>query len=181
MRSKEQIDQENQEFVVMEPAQQRVQIAKDVLKYLGKGVLDASEGDYFMIKGYEEGKDLRDLIEEAPESQKCTVCALGAAFYCAVLRVDNYKLSKIDNSSYVPNEVLMFGSNVKNFLRAYFEEDQLELIESAFEREKMGDEDAAKDEDMKTAIDFGKGYYYENKRLVAIMNNIVENEGKFKP
>jgi len=76
------------------------------------------------------------------------------------------------------------GFGVFDELEKYFSHQQLAAIESAFEQRDMFEyEDHAKmsDAEMVWSQDFTRGAKTPADRLRAIMNNIIENKGKFKP
>lgn len=115
----------------------------------------------------------------------CDVCALGALF---VAHVDKR------------NEVQLFGdtdqfnqnrSQLASRLRDYFSTLQLHLIEAAYERRLTWNETDSERREIKatpgidvmvrSAIDFGDKIDDRRKRLIAIMQNIIANNGKFCP
>ena len=191
----------NYRFSKMTPAQQRVRIAKDVIEQLGDGILKAQGGTYLSIYdlgdsqldearsavlGYSDDDesavlcdlDLAVAFEQVPE---CTVCGIGAAFVATVKRADD--LTMRDVEGYYTN-----SDKMRVYLRQWFEPIQIGLIECAFERSSamMLNQPGAKQAPnwrsrAARAADFGSQYSDAHDRLIAIMRNIVENDGEFSP
>ena len=67
-------------------------------------------------------------------------------------------------------------STVISYLKKYFTVPQLNLIEIAFEQTEI-----FKHPLKSKAIKFGEQYKHPKSRLRAILNNILENNGVFKP
>jgi hypothetical protein len=76
-------------------------------------------------------------------------------------------------------------SNCHNKLADHFEEQQLAAVECAFEmRDDLGDFRDTLDNDPVTldrAIAFGKRHRSDRSRLIAILKNIIANDGEFVP
>lgn len=171
---KKRIYDRERRFQAMTDAQKRVAIAKDVIAQLESGlIIKAKSGTYFASEGVNKAVakaiqksdddwlddielDLRDVL--VSEQPTCSACAVGSMFICATLRQDNFNVvgDDIDRSS-------MEGQ------LTYFEPDQLWAIEDAFESSwKLSDEET-----------MTKGEESDKKRLIAIMQNIIDNKGTF--
>lgn len=179
----------NYRFGKMTPTQQRVTIAKDVLKLLEEEKIVARSGTYMSLgrriddkdiwagseywTGSEvEGVQVHQLIESAPT---CKVCGIGACFVAAVRRADQCKSTDMSSPS---DDRFM-----REYLGKWFEEDQIELIETAFESDTSfysGDRDADLDP-AHDAATFGSKYKDDNDRLEAIFANVAKNNGRFVP
>ena len=134
-------------------AKQRVLIAKDALEWEAAGALIAAQGQYVApLLAPIDGS----LWQQARDTfiGKCQVCALGALLVAKAVRYDN-----------VTREALL-GQNTQA-LREHFDEDQLTLIESAFEG--WNDES------------WFDAYPDESARFRAIMRNIIRHKGTFVP
>lgn len=142
----------NVDFLVLSKAEQRVAIAKDVLKYLKSGEIVPETDTYF-----EKNKN------------DCTVCALGSLFY-AVASKNKIKKIKFGKS--------LFHNKIIKPLKKYFSSSQLNLIESCFEDElyfsDLSDKKIKKSENL-----FGD--LSDKNKIKKIMNNIIVHDGKFKP
>jgi hypothetical protein len=180
------IKKSNAKFEKMTPSQKRVQIAKDVIAQLDAKRLYAKQGVYVQGKGGAnnitvggEGfwdddtqeTEVRDLL--AP---KCEVCAKGGLFVAAVDRFNKLKF----RDELCPIGAYNRCSDPVEYLSRFFGEQQLELIEYAFEKGGAGDVNY---DDKKTvaAERFGKMFTSADARMRAIMKNIVKNNGTFEP
>ncbi len=151
-----------------------VEIAKDVLKHIGHFKVADKTG--YVLGEYEAG----DSVLECTKS--CTVCALGAMF---LTHLDNTDSLKVTPTGWFRIE----SFDVYEQLSEVFTEEQLGLIEAAFEcdwgcyYDDTWDIENGFPEDHPCfkAEAFGRSYTEPRERLVAIMENIIANEGTFKP
>jgi len=80
-----------------------------------------------------------------------------------------------------------YGYNLEDIqkkLTPYFPEEQLEMIESAFETKAMIHYNSGTDnneDSLMPAIMFGEKYRTDRGRMIAITKNIIKNKGVFKP
>lgn len=158
-----------------------VRIAKDVIKQLDGETLVARHAGYTIIPGLQdeaaivpENNDLRDYLRKlAKKKRPCTVCALGACFLADVRRRDNFSVNdEISRISIVDRLSEIFG------------EAQLDLIECAYEGDPtyVGNrETTAPFKEGYCAVQFGEKHRSPDKRLRAIMRNIIANNGEFLP
>jgi len=155
-------------------ADARVAIAQDVIETLRIGRMVAAQDGYFNYQGSMNSFEAVTLGVRAPASATCRVCALGAALVCAVGLYD--KAPELE--SYFRSNRWHRSTFLKVLYR-WFRKSQLSLIECAFERNNafMG----ANAWDRVKAMRFGEKYDDDHDRLVAIMQNIVDNGGTFKP
>lgn len=194
------IKKRNAEFAAMPPALKRVTIAKDVIAWLDAKKLVARSGTYLSSKSIRncDTEDAQTALLATDVS--CNVCALGAVFACAVGRAN--EIATNDFRGYNSQH------SMHNYLSPYFSNEQLYLIESAFECSSSF-YDNIKDPDYAVADraeEFGLKYsesdvvdeensdpendlieYLEpsktmqEPRMRAIMQNIIDNNGEFKP
>lgn len=156
-------------------------LAKDVIKIMDTPalmkVLDVQQGNYLeyggvnnaLAKRMDKGPVELQEILNTPRLRtwlKCKVCARGMLVVAKALRLDNLPLSDLSQ-----------GDTTKQ-LDGIATDEQLSLIECAFE--KTGQFDSYS-EDASRAVDFGLEYDLCADRLRAIMNNIVNNKGTFRP
>lgn len=190
----------------MTKVEMRIAIAKDVISSLK--ILNVVEGSFIeehnswgdisyddrvlKLKGISKLKDSRIQAQQLKES--CEVCALGACFLSSV-KLNNkfkFKFSRQDPGSFSIQIKPLFEK-----LKQYFTVEQIFMIENSFEMGAgfLSDWDNVKK--LKTflkkasfdrlykkyywdAVHFGNKYYTEpDKRLEAIMKNIVKNKGLF--
>jgi hypothetical protein len=130
----------------------------------------------------EDEQRIDRLLEKA---ETCHVCGIGSCFVAAVRRADG--CTNVDMTK--PND----DGFMRKYLAAWFEAEQIGLIEAAFEqttsywnRSKPAD---ATDDDWeikaqgiaRDGAEFGRRFDDPDDRLRAIMSNIVENDGTFVP
>jgi len=156
-------------------------IAKDVLKHLNS-FRRVETGTYIsgevpQLEGAEKNENAQDYVDTITE--KCDVCALGACMLSFVRLYDDVTLDDLNYRS-ISNYELIEATfpTIKKKLLTAFSAKQLILIESAFEKESINNTLCI---DVEDAISFGEAYPNNTDRLKAIMENIVENKGKFKP
>jgi hypothetical protein len=148
-------------------AKERVLIAKDALKWIKAGALipkslvyvDAIENTELELRNSKNfGKQLRDMY-----LGKCRVCAKGALFLAKAVRYDNVVITaNFDISD-------LAADHVEGPLNDHFSTEQLRLIEWAFEGFNCDE------------LGWLRRYEKASERLVAILNNIVRNEGSLLP
>ncbi len=201
------IEKANAAFKAMTAAEKRVAIAKDVLKHIKSAVVLPMTGAYVQ-SGLEE-KDFKKFVglrtkdvqlqDIYAATKTCDVCALGAMFFCTVKVANNLTLDKIQ---YTPSHIDIGDeeigspgqSDIYRYMERYFNRDQLALIESAFECEWMEDHDrrsSANDKErtgandkkrtmeMAVASDMFELSMSNTERMTRIMQNIIDNKGKF--
>ena len=158
--------------------EKRIALAKDVIKHLNTKKIIVSQyigyirnheiiiqiGDYVADKG--KLPELQPLLKE----HVCQVCALGAMFVSDIMNRNKYKMDSLgfyDLSLSSISERLTF-----------FSERQLELIEAYFEG---GRTISFLDENHEEAIYFHSINPNSQKRVIKIMENIINNNGEFIP
>lgn len=162
------IAKRNAKFACMTKAQQRVAIAKDVLRTLDSGKIRPTRGVYLKL----EGKTVRrkdvgsQWCDKLKDVEVCEVCAKGAIFVAAALRFNRFKIS--DDRVKTSGEANRFYDvDICDLNERYFSKRQLEAIEEAFEE---------------VLVHYGA---YANMSsvdaMIAIMQNIIKNNGRFVP
>lgn len=152
------ISQSNRSFKKMNMQAKRVQIAKDVLKQLqlqrmtGASVYFSNERisnvvgtklqrleDAEYCAGYDEANkdvekaqrgcdvEIQDLLKTMPS---CRVCGIGSAFIATVDRLNSIKIKDLSESGGIEERESMVAYLTKTKI---FSEEQLDLIEEAFE------------------------------------------------
>lgn len=167
----------NEEFNALPKAQQRVLIAKDVISQtkLGRYKLER-----YTWCDFSSGfcKQFQKLLNKNPNAEcelfqkmvlqktlDCRCCGLGA---CLISR------ARLGNTVGPPRRDDSFEiEDIGRYLKDIFNE-QMQLIETAFE---CGEGCYSNNR----ATEFGLRYKSNKARLNAIMKNIIENEGDFKP
>jgi len=161
----------------------RVAIAKDVIYRLSNPTQGYSAlSNYYInidgtdITGYDylSDQDLNDDLQShvGKLDGRCQVCALGGLL-----------LSKARLYNHVPLDLFHLGfeaNAVRQGLLDIFELMQLRLIEIAFEVDDffgLGLDESS----IEKALHFGSQFNNEASRMIAIMQNIVNNNGTFIP
>jgi hypothetical protein len=164
-----------------------------------KGFMSSSEADkrtgswnYAMNRlSDSEGSDadVRQLYLDNT-LQQCSCCALGGMFMSCTLYNNNTTIEDLEHAGNDISQVLLeeTGEKLSNGLNKFFSVEQLKLIEQTFEGDNGAvlsgmDDDTGKtvDEFSPRAEAFYNKYKKSKDRLVAIMQNIVKNNGTFKP
>lgn len=177
-------------------------IAQDVINSLKRGQLTAANGtwvrvDDCLLTDTEAGTELQSLFKK--KEVTCDVCALGACFVSAVKLGNNCKLTEdakqLDGFEFYDKHENGWADDTGMWkvLSRYFVRSQMALIETAFEMGQgyygntgdIGDTaigvNILGEERYYAAVNFGERYGDDESRMVAIMQNIVDNKGTFKP
>jgi hypothetical protein len=178
----------NEYFNSLTPAKKRVAIAKDVIANIESKKYFAKMGNYLYVNS-DDNLESQSLQKVLPQVT-CNVCALGAMFVSDV---------KFNNNFNVGDDTL---KKLDNQLSKYFSKGQLALIEAAFEGFGVDYEEYEEDElsiengfylkftleqlgikeqDVINAKKFYAMFDTSEENLIAIMENIIKNKGKFKP
>ena len=163
---------ENARFAALPDAQRRVAIAKDVLRWLAIGKLAAKHQAYLQLP---RGTDDEGYIN----GYSCSACALGSLFAVAAERD-----LTADRATDTVN-----GWDIAEQLSPHFSEQQLGLIEIAFEHGGNGRApgsayvraSGSPRAQISAAELFNRGIRGARARMERIMKNIIANRGEFKP
>lgn len=160
----------NMKFAKLTPAAKRVAIMEDVLALTrdNKGI-QIQTGSYCEVDSDESSVDLQTVVNTKPSS--CTVCAMGAIFLAHAHLFDQVQLhNKYGNLG-------AGDSTIIEALKGYFSEDQLRLIELAFEGYSVDD---FEDHTMEPYGQKWKDQYDSPRlRVRAIAQNVIRNKGTF--
>lgn len=172
-----------EQFQNLPPTEQRIRLAQDVIKHIQTKKLFALEGTYLLFGKDDNPDNHFDIIDNhmttelknyiAKEEANCVVCAIGALFITEVMYTNDVSMASMRHPE---------GINMYLRLQNYFQEEQLSLIEAAFEisaycAEKHGNEEML----AYKAEDFGALFETDEDRMIAIMQNIIDNRGEFSP
>lgn len=160
-----------EEFNKLTKPEKRVVIAQDVINYINIKKFKPRAGNYVTSIGYSLTGDIQSQFDEI---ENCHVCALGG---CLLSTVKYTNKVKFEDLFYFTSD-----SDIADTLSSIFSQNQLYLIEKAFEGSGIfvGYDGNQKESDR------AKQFYYShladtNKRLIAIMENIIKNQGRFRP
>lgn len=168
----------NKRFARLGTAKQRVEIARDVMRAVDAGIIDPQQGSYLDI-----GRDYLDNTYDvtATGNVKCSACAIGSVFACVVAKTK----SLLEVGAASSDEML-------KYLSRWFDAKQMRLMEAAFEGslvepyspdgELIIDEDGDDDAELvDRAIAFNSRCVHGKTKLRRIMENIIANDGEFRP
>lgn len=172
-----------------------VALAQDVLKNLH--LIKVINKNYCLRKtdpeGIKENDSIRPKIDKLANG--CCVCALGSLFLSYARLYNQVKLSNLrenPKSNWRLKNYFLTGNKdctidldydfLNSKLSNIFTQKQIDLIEQAFEIGEVfsGSGNTHGDQE-KTAVEFGKRYKNPRDRLIAIMKNIIKNDGVFTP
>ncbi len=172
--------------------EQRCWLAQDTINRIKAKKIDLFSGNYLKktpnLDHHKDSAELRDVIRE--QKEPCQGCAVGSLFLCAVDAYDRLKVE--DSEGYNSGNPIDL---IVPYLDKWFSLNQLALIEAAFEGSFYGlfciDGYSVGDEEVQAAIAFAekRGPTPTNKenarvyerRMFAIMKNIIKNNGTFIP
>lgn len=165
-------------------ARKRVMIAKDVLAQLDAKRFKAKQG--YWVKPDNKGERFKHKSEQQEVcdlvSGKCQVCGIGALFVSAVTFADKLKVQELtgvsnrDLEPAVTNDGVAFLSDsVFDYLSRFFDDDQLNKIETAFENGHGHCFDVEAESFWANLQDVPE----PELRMRLIMQNIISNKGYF--
>lgn len=171
-------------FEDISPAGKRVMIAKDVINKLktkqfvaeAQTWLAQIDGSEFITnKDLKESRQLKSIIGDLtkPDDPSCQACALGGCFMAAVDLFNDIKANDVTDGAVDG----LWIETMSGYLNKFFDNDQLRLIEMAFEFGKGGFAPNNDEEQCASSM------YWNAKdpetRMIGIMGNIIENNGQF--
>ena len=200
-REFDRIQKDNKEFKRAGKKQKRVLAAKDAIKWTNLGLLQLSKAaGYLTVEAVSGRPDEwwnaqekeagptqlhEQILERVEETLDCHVCGVGGLLVAKCMRFDQFEISEL-----FCDEIRLGIGEAGNGLADLFSDEQLALIECAFEQWHapsvvvggvQSDFGSIAAEAQNKAADFGERYYDHKERFLAIMRNIVKNEGTFKP
>lgn len=191
--------------------ERRLIVVKDAISQLKKEIYDAESGTFINIIDYivddnsvtvvndiqgstfitdselKKAEKVCNSISIQPLLEKffknknnsCRVCARGALLLSTIHKENKFNLTELvhteDNGgSYDPRG----KGDIK--LKTLFSEKQICMMETAFEGDNLNEDYLEYDISNKCIL-FGEMFKDDNKRLLAIFNNVVKNNGLFVP
>jgi hypothetical protein len=189
--------------------EQKVKIAEDVMALLDAKKIQAKNGKYIStpnidfdeVYGYEDDEDGTEIIDElvierlyrewdhteAGGISSCGVCQIGGLFVGALDTFNSLKLEDIHHGE--PEDFEM-----TSYLERWWTEDELRIMEAAFEGQWHADDEDkhVKDQDgdtdwncvraeVQAAFDFAETHFGGEDAMRKILNNIIRNKGDFRP
>jgi len=171
----------DEQFEALPSDLKRVLIAKDVIKYIKTKKMVANIGTYVDIPVplYEltnSDVELRDFVKD----KECHVCAVGSVFMATVNRRNKLSVGRFKAMNERFAEEASRG--ITAYLKDIFSEEQLSLIEAAFEGDKFPwTAPIDNEEHLSIARNYRKSITDDSIRMIVIMKNIINNNGTFIP
>lgn len=185
LKQLQEIQKTNEKFKKLTLKEKRIAVCQDVLAQLKAEKYKATQGTYVHINALDEDKMIEDLSElvcdkNAPE---CTVCAKGALFLSQVRKGDNFSVDNIRGFDGLSWDIDIYAEDFDDYQEEIFTRYQLDLIEYVFERKNQVVATNFKDSDLVKIDRFLSLHAYatSEEMLVAILTNMIKNNGTFKP
>ena len=161
-----------EDFDKLSESEKRISVIKDVLSRISIGQIKPHTGAFCSFRSVLLSEKLSSELENP--KLHCESCAKGSLFLSYIGIVNNYnsKLYFVDGQNNDSNEMMML-SNI-------FTSKQLSLIETAFENCYYDWNEQLTQLEISSCCTFANKYKGDNKRLIAICENIIENKGSFK-
>lgn len=183
------IERRNLAFQNASPARQRILLAKDVIDQIKIGRFAAMTGNWATLDGgsFIPSEDsVQKALLDGTVSQ-CNVCALGGLMVSCVLFKNKVTGNDYDYGALDFDTLHTRDNNYNAGIRRHFSASQLILIELAYEGHDgwfgshMDSEGDVATPTQSKAMTWAEREPDDAKRLVAIMRNIVRNDGRFVP
>ena len=167
--TKKTLQKRNDKFKALTNKKKRLAIAKDVILAVNQEKFIPKEGyGYYTLEGekanedgeisYDAGDDV-EVQGLLNDGMKCNCCAMGAVLMSKIRLGNDCTLGKLEHSS---------DSFIIRELEGIFSRHELRTMEHVFEGEGDFSE-----------MEFYKRYNNAYDRLIAIMENVIENDGEF--
>jgi hypothetical protein len=181
----------------------RIAVAKDVLARIALRKLELRIGSYITLRNCKwlepeactkDRKELGALFDETSDLQtvvdqleaKCAVCLRGAAVLSKARVLDKIPMRKVLDAR---GEVTLGQGDTTDLLSDIFDPKQLDLFEAAFERVTHLGGGWCTDEELLEAQAFGTRHTNYDATdeedaasiTVAVMQNLIDNDGVFRP
>jgi hypothetical protein len=203
------IARRNKIFSAATAAEKRVLVAKDVIAQIKLKRIEAVSGAWVNPTRYAafdpDGPNVtndgnvanrsaqKDLLSGATGT--CSCCALGAMFVSCTLFNNQTTALDLHQIQWSLGDMIEADEKLSNGLNKFFSAQQLRLIEQAFEGGHgqftedvdAGDEESDNPADRAAVklsqrlLSWEDKYRNDEDRLIAIMKNIIKNNGTFKP
>lgn len=192
-----------EEFERLTPEQKRVIVALDVIAHLDSRQIIAEQDTAYLHLindmggiasekeyGYYPDECLDEPMKNHLDNAKCCVCALGGMFLTFARVFDSITVGEMKNTQ-VRDRVFdicqhedLFSKKQLNMIEAAFEESCTCCDNTYVEWCDIDKDYFPIDEDVERAVGFAgeKGISGDSEKILrAIMTNIIENKGEFRP
>lgn len=179
------------DFEALSSADKRVAIAQDAKAQILASKVVPNRGTFvagLAILRDAVGHDLQSVLLQ--DSAHCSACAIGSLFVSTVRKANKFMITEdVQYWGGIGSNTRQKASPMFERLREYFEFKQIQLIECAFElgagwfgvRGKGWSEDCLSIEKRRPAAQFGSAHSDPVARMLAILENIIVNNGEFIP
>lgn len=179
----------NEAFRKMTKREKRIAIAKDVISSIKSHKFIPKPGVYMELV-FGNKQEIKERVEEKNKLElqnllldnsieTCNVCAIGSIFASRVCLGNSFKIDGDEIYSY--SELILNDDDMLDSLKSIFNEKQLREIEFAFEGDDItGFFYLKPDKFHEKYTAFYDKYNNSSDRMIAIMKNIIKNEGEFK-
>lgn len=188
-----------EEFYALPRNERAVLVAKDIIAQVNNGKYYPKQGAYLnftyitdwmgikaLKEAVDEGLDIKENFHLIPNG--CAACAIGATILSCTHLGNKLKFSDIRASRLGIYD--LDKASIKELLDSVFNPEQLLMIETAFEGWSYSADRYARtvlDVDLETSVyracDLFYGKYCNDpeERMIAIYQNIIDNNGVFVP
>jgi len=170
-------------FWLLPKTQRKILVAKDILKWIEKGVIKPSEGRYFAptrTRGLDMSSEVRGNLSSLPP---CEVCELGAAALCIGNLGNKMTFEDVGGVGNWDYDNL---SKSQKLLFKVFTKKEVALMEACIENGYAFVAEHTKTyqlsyEEKEVSKAFYSLFTKSKDRMIAISKNIIRNKGKFIP
>lgn len=178
---------DNKNFDDLPNSLQRIRIARDVIAQLNVGKYRARSGSYISYLST-DAHSSEDVKENFDKIAFCRVCLLGACLLSITKFKNTLNFGHLRAAEEGWGTTFRDNALFRNLLLSVFDPVTMAYIEIAFEESNsciiIGKNilKATTDyESEERAMKFGRKYTTDLARMEAIMQNIIDNRGEFKP
>lgn len=167
-------------FESLPASQKRVVLAKDILKYIKVKVITPNAGYYIDISKTKTPSD-KQVQENFHKVKNCVVCEMGALLLAIVKYRNQATFSDLNNIRVNCHDPMW------DKLKGIFSAQQMYEMECCFEgtsgwaSARVGIRFGAINYDKRIYSLYLKKFPTDKTRMIAIMKNIIRNNGVFKP
>jgi len=166
------IREQNIAFNKLSTSDKRKAIARDVILQIKTNKFLANRRSYIRFVGEGSPKKYNSMQEFllSEDDSQCSVCAMGAVLMSKARLGNVCGINDTDDDDIIDNLKYIFSAR------------QLRLMEAAFEGGSHHTSTlSAQSPANRRAIEFFTKYTHAEERMLAIMNNVIDNNGIFKP
>ena len=180
------LDERNKWFESLSKKGKRLAIVKDLLESVNANKFSLEHAYFRAVNNrgiFTRDTNLQKILQYNKDT-KCTGCYIAGLLYSKIIlgNKESIDITRVSNKN---SCYLINGNSIKESLNEIFSTKQLVAIEAAFENHsRLSTIYKASKKDMKfirKAVKFGGKFSRDDIRVEAICNNILENDGKFKP